>query len=181
MGTFTPLEERLTNIKESLDRAMPDIIAQAIMIEVMAMHKERIFDKGQRTDGTPIGEYSTDASYFAKDKFIRQGAFKPKGKPNKDGKHRTTKTMYISTGYSGFRDIQGRKTDRINLKYSGSLENNIQVVANGNETLYGTTDTEESIKFNALEDKFEAFGLSQNEIDYLKEEIAIHATEITTK
>lgn len=181
MGAFTPVEKRLTEIKDNLDRAMPDIIAQAIMIEAMAMHKERIFDKGLRTDGTDIGTYSVEPAYFAKSKFIRQGAFVPKGKPNKDGQQRTTKTMYISTGYSGLRDIQGRKTDKKNLKYSGSLEANLNVVQDVNSVKYGTTDPDESIKFNALEDQYEAFGLSQIEENYIKEEITIHAIEIAQK
>lgn len=179
---FQAFEKRLTDIKDNLDKAMPDIIAQAIMIEVMAMHKERIFDKGLRTNGKEIGTYSKDAGYYAKDKFIRQDAFKPHGKPNKNGEVRkSNKTMYIATGYTGFRDIQGRKTDRKNLKYSGALENNIQVIQSGNEVGYGTTDPDESKKFQALEEQYEPFGLSTNEKKYLKEEIAIHATEIAKK
>jgi len=172
---FEALDIRLHEIAANLDRQMPDIIAQAVMIELSAQHKERIFGKGIRTDGTPIGEYSTKPAYYAKDSFIRKGAFKPLGKPNKDGKRRTNTTMFLQGGYSELRDIQGRTTETKNLKYSGSLEKNIQVGKFGNSTAYGTTDSAESDKFNGLEEQYEAFGLSEEEKEFVKTEITDQA------
>lgn len=172
---FEALDIRLHEIAANLDRQMPDIIAQAVMIELSAEHKDRIFGRGIRTDGTPIGKYSSNPGYYAKDKFVRTGAFKPLGKPNKEGKRRTNTTMYIQTGYSGLREIQGREIDFKNLKYSGSLEKNIQVGKFGNSTAYGNTDGAESDKFNGLEAEYSVFGLSEAEKEFLRTEITDHA------
>jgi len=170
--SFSEVDIRLQQIAKNLDKQMPSLITAAIMVELSAKHKKRIFSDGIRTDGSPIGEYSQKPGYYSKDKFIRKAAFKGVGKPSDKGKRRTgNKTMFLAKGYSEFRDIQGRKTDKKNLKFSGSLEKNIDVVKLGNATLYGTTDADESIKFQAHEDNYEVFGLSIAEREFLIKEI----------
>lgn len=172
---FDALDIRLHEIAANLDRQMPDIIAQAVMIELSAEHKERIFGRGIATDGTPLPGYSSEAGYYSKDKFIRKGAFRPLGKPSKDGKRRTNTTMYLQGGYSELRQIQGRTTEIKNLKYSGSLEKNIQVGKFGNSTAYGNTDSAESDKFNGLEAEYDVFGLSISEKEFVTKEITDQA------
>jgi hypothetical protein len=178
---FQDVSIKLNEIANKLDQVMPDIIAVQVMNELMAMHKKRIFDDGLNTDGAKLGEYSTTEKYFAKDKFIRKSAFKGVGKPNKEGKRKANTTMFLAKGYSEFRDIQGRKTDHINLKFSGSLEGNIFPLKEGNAVLYGTTDVNESIKFDGLEDRFEVFGLSIQETEFLKNEITEQAILVAGK
>lgn len=170
--SFEAVNIRLHEIAKNLDAQMPDVIAVQVMNELSAIHKKRIFGEGINTDGGKIGEYSTKSAYVSKDKFIRKGAFKPHGKPDKNGKKSTkNKTMYLAKGYSEFRDIQGRQVQFKNLKLSGSLERNIDVLKFGNSTLYGTTDSVESDKFQGLESDYNAFGLSTNEKEFLKSEI----------
>jgi len=172
---FESLDIRLHEIAANLDRQMPDIIAQAVMIELSAEHKERIFGRGLATDGTPMPGYSSEPGYYSKDKFIRKGAFKPLGKPNKEGKRNVNTTMFIQGGYSELREIQGRTTEVKNLKYSGSLEKNIVVGKFGNSTAYGNTDSAESDKFNGLEAEYEVFGLSISEREFINKEITDQA------
>jgi len=179
--SFQALNIRLQDMAKSLDNLMPDIIAQQVMIELMADHKDRIFGKGINSDGQPIGEYSKKPGYFSKDQFIRQAAFKPLGKPNKDRQRRTNTTMFIQGGYSEFRDIQGRQTEHINLKFSGSLERNINVGKTGNAVMYGTTDADESEKFDGLESRFNAFELTESEKQFVKDEITNQAIIVAKK
>jgi hypothetical protein len=179
---FSALTERLEQVSNSLNNLMPDIISQAVMVELMAKHKQRVFDKGLDTDGQSLGEYSTASGYYSKDKFIRKAAFKGVGKVRKDGNQKKgNKTMFLAKGYSEFRDIQGRKTDHINLKYSGSLEAGINVVKIGNSTQYGTTDRIESKKFEGLEERYDVFGLSISEKEFLKNEITEQAIIVARK
>ena len=116
--SFTLLSDKLMEIAKELDDKMPDIIASASMAELMAIHKERIFDKGEKSDGSKIGEYSTTPIYVDKSSFIRKNAFKGVGKKGKNGKQRKdNKTMYIPGGYSEFRTLNGRQNSHINFKF----------------------------------------------------------------
>ena len=200
--SFNEVSERLVDLSAQLDTKMPDVLAVAVMGELMAMHKKRIFDDGLNTKGESLGEYSTEEAYFSKDEFVRKAAFKPQGKDPKKQlkttlfdigtkKKRTVqikknfterKTMFLPKGYSEFRDIQGRKTDHINFKLSGSLEAGINVVKNENSALYGTTSAFESKKFEGLEERFDGvFGLTQGEQQFLKDEITDQAIVIASK
>lgn len=180
--SFNALSEHLLNLSNNLDNQMPDIIAVGVMSELMAMHKKRIFDDGLDSEGKSLGEYSTKESYVSKDKFIRKSAFKSVGKPSKNGNVRTNnKTMFLAKGYSELRDIQGRQTDHINLKYSGSLEAGINVIKDQGAALYGTTDKAESVKFEALETKYEVFGLTIEEQEFIKNEIVDQAIIVAKK
>ena len=177
--SFELLSQRLTEVAAQLDSKMPDLIATTVMVELSAQHKKRIFGDGLNSEGQKIGDYSQTPGYYNKDKFIRKAAFKPVGKPDKNGKVRTgNRTMFIATGYAGFRDIQGRETDHINLKFSGSLENNLQVAKVGDSAIYGTTDTNESKKFESLQERFGAFELSQSEKDFIETEIEVQAKNL---
>ena len=181
--SFQLVSDRLTEISNALDESMPAVIAQQIMVELSAIHKKRIFGDGLNSENKPIGRYKTDEAYFSKKEFIRQAAFKPQGKPKSDGTKREgkfkngndRKSMFIATGYAGFRDIQGRDGMNINLKYSGSLESSMQTMKLGNAALYGILDKNEWIKFEALQEKLKALYLSENEKNFLINEIDIES------
>ena len=114
---FDLVSDRLSEIARNLDEKMPSLIATQSMVELEAEWKDRIFGRGEMSDGSKIGDYSTKPSYFTKDSFIRANAFKPQGKKNKgnfkNGEQR--KSMYLPGGYSEFRDIQGRENEFVNL------------------------------------------------------------------
>jgi hypothetical protein len=165
---------RIEGMAENLDRQMPDVLAMATMAEVMAMHKKRVFDLGLNSDGVQIGEYSTEPAYFSKSAFIRKAAFKQQGKENKgkfnNGNER--KSMFITTGYSGFRQIQGREIDNVKTKYSGDLERSFQVVKVGEAVYYGTTNQGASDKFEALTNQYgEIYPLTTEEKQFMREDV----------
>lgn len=191
---FNQVSERLKEVSDSLDRLMPDLIAQAVMVELMEKHKKRIFDDGLNSEGASMGKYSTKPAYYTEKQFVRTKdrkgkIFVPTGKQTKDGKKRKgnfkngneRKSMFIATGYEGLRDIQGRKTDHVNLKYSGSLEAAIQVVKFGSSVEYGNLDALESPKFDANEERYNVMGLTNVETQFLKEEITNQAIVVAKK
>lgn len=179
--SFQDLQLHLQEVAKKLDDQMPEVLEVQIMHELEAEWKERIFGNGLNSDGSKIGEYSTNPSYYTKEAFIRTTAFKPQGKINKgnfkNGKQR--KSMFLVGGYSEFRKIQGRQNEFVNLKYSGSLERAFRVYKFGNSVLFGNASEPEHLKFTGMEDKFGEFGsLSETEKTILKESIAEHATII---
>lgn len=181
--SFVEVSDFLSKIAKELDDKMPDIIATASMAEMMAMHKERIFDLGKKTDGSNIGNYSTTPAYFDKSAFIRESAFKPIGKPNKEGKSKKTKrTMYLAKGYSEFRNIQGREVERVNTKFSGSLESALRIYKFGEEVIYGNNDEKESKKIEGLQKKYgDIYELSQEERDFIINDIPEQAAIVVNK
>jgi len=172
-GSYQSFEARLKDIGHSLDELMPDIIAVAIMGELESQYKNRIFDNGKDSTGQSIGEYSKEPGYYSKESFVRKGAFKGVGKPNKEGARRTkNKTMYIAGGYSEFRAIQGRQNNHVNLKLSGSMERAFKTMKVGNAAMFGNTDSDESKKIEGNEERYGAvFELDASEKQFLKDEI----------
>jgi hypothetical protein len=166
--SFELLSERLQEIASNLDAKMPDIIATQSMVELEAEWKDRVFAEGKNSDGQNIGTYSTKPEYFSKSKFIRKAAFKPIGKTGK----KTKSTMFLVGGYNQFRDIQGRETSNVNLKFSGSMESAFRVYKFGSEVLFGNADEFEHKKVEGNTDRFgEWSGLTEREKEFLKESI----------
>ena len=168
MGSFNDIYLHLNGIAKDLDSKMPSLIATTAMVELEAVWKERIFDRGEKTDGSKIGNYSTEPAYFGKNTFIRKASFKPIGKNG--GK--TEKTMFLAGGYSEFRSIQGRETSHINLKFSGSEERAFRVYKFGSEVVFGNADEIENKKITGQEEKLgEIFDTSTFEQNFLNERI----------
>lgn len=171
---FEILSDRLQEIARNLDEKMPNIIATQSMVEFEAEWKDRVFNKGENSDGESIGTYSDKQGYFSKNEFIRKAAFKPIGKTNKgnfkNGKQR--KSMFLQGGYNEFRDIQGRETPKVNLKFSGSMERAFRVYKFGSEVLFGNADKLEHLKVEGNTDRFgEWSNPTLQEQEMLKESI----------
>lgn len=115
---------------EKINRQIKEITTfnRPFALGVQAAHvemTERIFDYGQDTSNNQIGNYSTKGIYInPKKTATRNGkGFNPlKGKTGKsqfkDG--RSHVTSYFE-GWKGFRDVQGVRTDYVNLNYTGEL------------------------------------------------------------
>lgn len=203
---FESFALKMEHMAAELDAKMPDVIATSIMVELEAQHKQRIFGEGRKSDGSKIGEYSKKSGYYSKKKFVRKGAFKPQGKDDVgvdengkkkarltyqvvdsySGKKKTIayvksteknrKTMYLAEGYSEFRDIQGRQTDHVDWKLTGSLERSIGVVKLADAVLYGVRDAEESKKLEGLTERYgDVASLSESEKELTKQEITNQA------
>ena len=185
MGSFNDIYLHLNGIAKDLDSKMPSLIATTAMVEFEAMWKERVFDRGEKKDGSKIGEYSDTPSYYSESQFIRKSAFKAQGKDDVgfDDKGKKKKrlsfniidsysgknkqiayvkstglnrtSMFLPGGYSEFRDIQGRETKYINLKLTGSEERAFRVYKFGNEVVFGNADEMENKKIEGQEDRFD--------------------------
>lgn len=166
--SFEILSDRLIEIARNLDAKMPNIIATQSMVEFEAEWKDRVFNKGENSVGESIGTYSTKPNYFSKNEFIRKNAFKPIGKTKK----KTKSTMFLQGGYNEFRDIQGRETPKVNLKFSGSMERAFRVYKFGSEILFGNADKLEHLKVEGNTDRFgEWSNPTLQEQEMLKESI----------
>jgi hypothetical protein len=177
MSNDNPFETfalKLQEMAQVLDNTMPDLISTAVMVELEAKHKQRIFAEGKNSEGEQIGEYSKKPAYYTKQAFVRTSAFKPQGKENrgkfKNGKER--KSMYLAEGYTELRDIQGRQTEFVNAKVTGGAERSVGIVKFGEAVLYGVRDLLESKKLHGLIERFGDFlSLSVAEQEFTKEEI----------
>ena len=129
-------------------------------VAIEAALKRRIFQDGKNSTGTLISSrYSSNEGWFSRSYFTaRQSAFVPVSKKSivkettrvgknsvisirttkiskKDTRTKVNKTMYVRDGYKGVRELQGRQTQKVDLKLSGSLEQNITNVRSGDKTL----------------------------------------------
>jgi len=179
------LSIHLQDIARQLDEQMPEVGVVQAMTELEAEWKDRVFGRGENSDGGDIGQYSTKPAYYTKAAFIRTGAFKPKGKNNggptfENGAQR--KSMYLPGGYSELRSIQGRSTEVVNLKYGGSLERAFRVYKFGSEVLFGNADAVEHKKVIGNEERFGDWAsLQESEKEYLRTQLADQAIIITTR
>ena len=170
---WQPLIARIDSIlARSQDEKTLGELGVETMVAVMAEQKERIFSQGKNTAMGMIGKYSTESDYYGQKAFIRKSAFKPQGKENKgdfaNGNKR--KTMFLAGGYSELRQIQARKVDKVNFKYSGSLEAGLAILQQGTEIIYGQSSQYEALKMECLEERFGVvFQLSEDEQNVARE------------
>jgi hypothetical protein len=163
--TLSDLPEHLAGIRERIIQQGKERVALAAATAMKAEMIDRIFNRGEASDGSAIGDYSTKPGYYTKEQFVRKAAFKPQGKNgfkgekvvyNKQtGKGKIVKkkpqSMYLKAGYTEFRDIQGRKTNTKNYKLTGSLEKSIQVYKDQQDIIIAIKDKHESDKRHGLE------------------------------
>lgn len=75
-------------------------------------------------------------------------------------------TMYLENGYKQLRDVQGLRTDIVNLKYRGDLIDSYQMQKTQQSVLLGLTSGKEALKREGLEGRFgEIFYASQQETE----------------
>lgn len=144
------LPARLEEIKNKVIEQGKTRVVAAGATAMKAEMVDRIFNRGEDANGSKIGDYSTKEAYYSKEDFVRKSAFKAGGKGGKS-KTKTPKSMYLKDGYKEFRDIQGRKTDTMNFKLTGSLEKSINVVKDNEDIVIAITDDHESKKRQGLE------------------------------
>jgi hypothetical protein len=85
---------------------------------VHALRMERIFTRGEKADGSKIGQYSTKPIYI--NPKISPKKFTGKGKNDKRN-NKTHKTRYFAEGYKGFRQFINRPSEKIDLGLSYDL------------------------------------------------------------
>lgn len=121
-------------------------ISTAAAFVVLAQMKRRIFVDGLATDGSQIGQYSTNPYYQNPTKLIGVAGsnVKPAGKNGlatfKNGKAK--KTKYLNQGYKELRDLTGRQSNFVDLNFSGSTQGSLQVGFRGNTAIIGFINQE---------------------------------------
>lgn len=154
----------LPNYLETLFDTLAEYSEERVtLIGAIAMEhamKKRIFQDGKTSNETLISSgYSSGEGWFSRSYFTaRSSAFVPISKKSiikettrvgknsgikirttkiskKDTRTKVNKTMYVRDGYKGVRELQGRQTQKVDLKLSGSLEQNITNVRSGDKTL----------------------------------------------
>ena len=178
------LQEYNGNLKELVGKTShamsEDIIVTNASRMLGSMHV-RVFRNGLDSNGQKIGTYSKRPGYFSKKEFIQKGKFKPVGKRGFKGEkvvdtqklhkynpilkqfaHSPEKrivkvepqSMFLKEGYKELRQIQGRRTDYVNLEYKGDLEGSLKMEAGEDATLIGFDNEHESKKRKGLEEKY---------------------------
>lgn len=152
---------------------------------LLAETKNRIINEGVASDGTQIGQYSTKPSYYTRDQFVKKSAFKPIGKTGnrkfKNGKPH--KSMYVQSGYSGLRSLQGRQVAFVNSDYSGSLMADYVQNVRQKEIVHGFTNKQESNKRKGLEQRYgkKIYASTPEQIEAYKVETLKGIKEFTLK
>lgn len=142
------------------------------------MIKERITERGMGTN-KPLPGYSEKPYRFNEKAFFDKSKFKPKKKGQK--------TMYIDTGYSGLRNVQGRQSNMKNLVYSGHMMDNwgigkrrrsYVIGFGGSRDFQGKTAAEKKRYLESQED-MQIFEASESERVELTKEIYKYAAEFS--
>lgn len=156
--------DKLIRKYEQYKRDLPDILEDQVLDETAAelerKVRKRIFTNGLDSDGNLIGQnYSSKPTTVKKEVFIKPSAFKG------------NKSMKLQYGYKELRDIQGLKTDKVNLNYSGELKNKLRIARSQKTVVIGIVDRNNSEKAQSLEKKYQTriFAFSEKEIqDHFK-------------
>lgn len=163
-------------LNEMLNTSSQEIIDRAIVPaanNLLADIKNRISNDGKDSEGNKLKDYSTKPSYYQKDDFVKKGAFKPRGNPDKfrnlTGER---KTMFIRDGYKGLRDVQGMDTKVKNLVYSGDMMLSYVMGKSSYEILLGFNNKEQSDKRkgNEKRERTDIFKATDEEIKTYNEE-----------
>ena len=139
------------------ERVLDSILLPAAN-RVISQFKRRIFNDGEAASGAKIGNYSMKPAGFSRRQFVKKSIFIG----GSDGGD----TMQFKGGYKEFRQLQGRQTAFVDLRLSGSLENSIQLVKDGeNAILIAITNEDEAKKARENEKRFSKviFSLSESE------------------
>lgn len=145
--------------------------------------RKRVFTEGKNSDNANTGQYSVKPLYANKKMFAKPGAFSPRGKKGEVGdklvptfqlkrgnikptnrviknfsvvksNNKPRTTMYLPQGYKELRDIQGFRTDVVDLTYRGELKKDFAIAKDGQAYLIGFKTKPQSDKRFALERQF---------------------------
>lgn len=132
---------RLSMLSSDLSASVVQSVIIPSSNELLAQIKNRIVLDGKDSNGQKIGNYSTKPGYYTREQFDRKSSFSARGKNGsgnfKNGKQR--KSMYLSSGYKGLRDVQGKPSDTVVLNYTGSTMAAYQQGATDKEVVQGMT------------------------------------------
>lgn len=153
------IRQRLEALKNVISEPTTgERLSQVAAFAVIAEYKNRIFVDGKTTDGSLIGQYSTNPFYQNPNALtgVAASGVTPVGKYGnttfKNGKKH--KTRYLPNGYSELRSLTGRQNSTVDLNFSGSLERSIRVVQDGETAVIRYTSDSEAEKMTQNERRF---------------------------
>lgn len=117
---------------------------------VLAVQKPRIFQKGEATDGSKIGAYSTKPISISRSRQARD-----------------TGQTYFKGGYSEYKKDIGKNPGFVNLVNTGQMESDYGIIPNGNEFGIGFQNQANADKMVWMTDKYdkEIAALNDKEVD----------------
>lgn len=162
MSQLTDVNKTFKDLRENLQK----IAGNGVLIgytEMAPIYQKRIFVNGLSSSLSRIGTYSKKPAYFSlslKSKLkgrANTGGLKAQGKKGpgakfKNGKAR--KSMYIKTGYAGFRKVLWRQNSKVDLNLTGALSSSIKIGKKGGRIVYGFTNTDKADLASNLESKY---------------------------
>ncbi len=149
------IRNRLQEIKRLIETRKTRIQTVAANAAIVP-YLNRIFVEGKATDGTDIGQYSTDElSVHIPSVSAQLPKSRLKARSRLSG-GKVGKTAYYKEGegYRAFRPDVGRQNKKVDLNLTGSAQGTIQVGISGDDVVIGFTDEEsrDILKWN--EEKF---------------------------
>lgn len=158
---------------------------KALLLAASSVHGKmvtRIFEDGLDSNGNKIGNYSTKEMLATETQFDKKSKFKQTigktktGKPKplwllfprakKKGK-KAVPVMRISGGYKTFREMQGKESGFVNLRYRGTLRSDFtgSLSKRGRTYVSGTKNKANTPKIDGAEKRFNAviFRLTKEE------------------
>ena len=185
MSYTSNIQKVLDEIAFKLGHLPIDDITVSIGQALVASNIERIHEKGKAVDNTPIGQYSTKDILVGKKSFAKKSAWDSLYNSNKKTNNwRTIKKndknyrlILLNGGYKKLRELQGKKTNVVNLNYTSKLQSELNLVVVNNKADIGFTTSYGGTISEALEDKYgkKIWGVSKADkkeiINIIKEEI----------
>jgi hypothetical protein len=185
MSYTSNIQKVLDEIAFKLGHLPIDDITVSIGQALVASNIERIHEKGKAVDNTPIGQYSTKDILVGKKSFAKKSAWDSLYNSNKKTNNWRTikkndknyKLILLKGGYKKLRELQGKKTNVVNLNYTSKLQSELNLVVVNNKADIGFTTSYGGTISEALEDKYgkKIWGVSKADkkeiINIIKEEI----------
>lgn len=151
--TLQKFAQKLKDMQGIAAKQVRDRVLITAAIAMEGAMKHRIFDNGLATDETSINnQYSSKPRKFVRDDFAKPSAFSPNTTAKRKGV--TVPAMQLERGYEQFRQIQGRQTNFVDLRLSGSLMFSIKTVQQDEQVIIAITSQERSQIARALEDLY---------------------------
>lgn len=163
---------KIKSLRSEIPNRLQEQVYSEISESITKSLKYRIFTKGLDSNETEIGEYSQKSISATQDKFVKKSAFVPTSKSGK--------TMQLKGGYKELKQVQGLKSENVNLVYSGDLRKSVQSNTMQNGFEIGFTSVDEAEKAKKIEDKYgkTIFRLSENEILKLNKSVLAEINKI---
>lgn len=157
---------KVKNLKNDLPSQLANEIYPEVIEATLNSFKRRVFTNGLDSEKQIIGTYSETPTNASKKAFVKKSAFSSNTKGGK--------SMKLSNGYKELKQIQGLKSDKVNLVYTGDLRESVQSQKKGTGYSIGFTDINNSRKAKQLEKKYgkAIFRLSEEEKTTMNKRLA---------